>query len=67
MSAWHNGVMPLGVSRLINYGSDMSTTPNRLETRLVTIMTMTIHPSHVAVIPIVPLHTPCAPLTSPQK
>ena len=54
MSAWHNSAMPLCGSRLTNHGTNMDNTPNRLETRLVTIMTMTITPHHMAVIPIAP-------------
>ena len=52
MSAWHNGAMPLCVSRLTNHGTNMDTIPNRLETRLITIMTVTIPQHHVAFIPI---------------
>ena len=52
-SAWHNSAIPQGVSRITNHNTDMDTMPNRLGTRLVTIMTMTIPPHHVAVIPFV--------------
>ena len=54
MSAWHYSTMPLCVSRITNHGTDMDTMSNMLGTRLVKIVTMTIPPHHVAVIPIAP-------------
>ena len=61
MSAWANGAMPLCVSRHTDHDTNMETTPNRLETRLVTIMTMIIPPHHVDVIPVVPSsHSICS-------
>ena len=51
-STWHNGAMPLCVSRLTNHATNMDTTPNGLRTRLMTIITVTIPPHHMAVIPI---------------
>ena len=54
MSAWHNSAMPLCVPRHTNHDTIMDTMLHRLGTRLVTIMTMTIPPHCMAVIPIVP-------------
>ena len=53
-SAWHNVAIPLCVSRPTSHGTNIDTTPNMLETRLVTIMTVTVCPHPVAVIPIAP-------------
>ena len=61
MSAWQNGAMSLCISGLTNHGTNMDTMPNRLGTRLVTIMTMTIPPHHMAVIPFAPSsHSICS-------
>ena len=61
MSAWHNGTIPLCIPRITNYSTDMDTMPNRLGTRLVTIMTMTIPQQHIAVIPVTPpSHSICS-------
>ena len=46
--------MHLCVSRLTNHNDNMNATPNRLETRLVTITTAPIPPHHMVIIPIAP-------------
>ena len=46
---------------ITNHITDMYTTSNRLETRLVTTMTMTIPPHHMTVIPVTPSsHSLCS-------
>ena len=58
MSTWHISAMPISVTGITNHITDMGTTSNRLGTRLVTTMTMTIPPHHVAVIPAAPSSHP---------
>ena len=48
-SAWHNSAMPQYAT-----GIDINTTSNRLGIRLVTTMTITILPHHVAIILVAP-------------
>ena len=50
--------MPQCVTTITNHITDMDTVPNRLGTRLVTTMTMTIPPHHMAVIPVTPSSYP---------
>ena len=57
-SAWHNGATPQCVTRITNHITDMDTMPNRLRTRLVTSLTVTIPPHHMAVIPVTPSFHP---------
>ena len=54
MSAWHSSAMPQCATGITNHITDMDITSNRLGTRLVTTMTMTIAPHHMAVIPVTP-------------
>ena len=54
MSAWHNSAMLQCVTGITNHITDMDTASNRLGTILVTTMTMTIPPHHMAVIPAAP-------------
>ena len=62
MSAWHSSAMLQCVTGITNHITDMDTVSNRLGTRLVTTMTMTIPPHHMAVIHVTssshPLHSP---------
>ena len=53
-SAWHNSAMPQCVTGITNHITDMDTVSNRLGTRLVTTMTVTIPPHHMAVILVTP-------------
>ena len=52
--------MPKCVAGITNHDTDMDMTSNRLRTRLVTTMTVTIPPHHIAVMPVTapshPLH-----------
>ena len=57
-SAWHSSAMPQCVTGITNHITDMDTASNRLGTRLVTTMTLTIPPHHVAVIPVAPSSHP---------
>ena len=53
MSAWHNSAMPQCITRITNHTTDIDIMPNRLGTRLVTTMTVTIPPQHmVAIMPL---------------
>ena len=52
MSASCNSALPQCVTGITNHITDMDTMPNRLGTRLVTTMTRTTPPHHMAVIPI---------------
>ena len=51
-SGWQNSTMPQCVAVITNHITDIDTAPNRLGTRLVTTMTMTIPLHHMAVIPV---------------
>ena len=62
-SAWHNGAMPLCISRLTNHDNYMDDTSNRLGTGLVTITTMTIPLHHMAAIPIASSFNPHTNIT----
>ena len=50
--------MPQCVTITTYHITDMDIMPNRLGTRLVTTMTMTVPPHHVAVIPVTPSSHP---------
>ena len=54
MSAWHSSAMPQCVTGITNHTTDVDTTSKRSGTRLVTTMTVTIPPHHMAVIPVTP-------------
>ena len=54
MSTWHSRAMPPSVMGITNHITDMDTVFNRLGTRLVTTMTVTMPPGHMAVIPVTP-------------
>ena len=61
MSAWHSSTMPQCVQGITNHITNMDTASNRLGTRVVTTMTMTIPPQHMAVMPVTPSsHSLCS-------
>ena len=61
MSAWNTSAMPQCVTGITNHITDLNTASSRLGTRLVTTMTMTIPPHHMAVIPATPSsHSLCS-------
>ena len=61
MSAWHSSAMLQCATGITNHITNMDTTSNRLGTRLVTTMTMTIPPHHMAIIPVASsLHSLCS-------
>ena len=66
MSAWHNSAMPQCVTGITNHIIDMDTVSNKLGTRLVTTMTVTIpHTTWLSSL-LYLLLTPCALLISPH-
>ena len=54
MSACHSSVMPKCVTGITNHITNMDNASNRMGTRLVTTMTMTIPPHNVDVISVTP-------------
>ena len=61
MSALDNSATPQCVTRITNHITDMDIMPNRLGTKLLTTMTMTIPPQHMAVILVTPSsHSICS-------
>ena len=65
MSAWYNSVMPQCVTGITNHATDKDTTSNKLGTRLVTTITVTIPPHHMANISVtLPSHSLCSDITT---